>query len=91
LTRRLNVVDSESAKQVTFNQSIRSRTVTLDGDIFDPSGTLTGGSRQSAGSSALVQVQQLNELKKELTHHEQELMKINKEIEGLKITAEKFR
>lgn len=34
--------DSESAKTVTFSQDIRARSVTLEGDVFDPSGTLTG-------------------------------------------------
>ena len=34
--------DSESAKTVTFSQDIKARSVTLEGDVFDPSGTLTG-------------------------------------------------
>ena len=29
--------------KVTFDPKIRSRCVTLDGDSFDPAGTLTGG------------------------------------------------
>ena len=29
--------------QVTFDKSVLTRTVTLAGDVFDPSGTLTGG------------------------------------------------
>ena len=29
--------------QVTFDPKVRTRTVTLAGDTFDPSGTLTGG------------------------------------------------
>ena len=34
--------DMESAKRVAFDKQIRTRTVTLDGEIFDPRGTLTG-------------------------------------------------
>lgn len=29
--------------QVTFDPKIMTRSVTLDGDMFDPSGTLSGG------------------------------------------------
>lgn len=31
------------AKKVTFNENIMKRSVTLEGDSFDPAGTLTGG------------------------------------------------
>lgn len=37
--------DLDTAKRVTFHPSVRRRTVTLDGDVFDPSGTLSGGAR----------------------------------------------
>lgn len=33
-------------RQVAFNRDIRAPTVTLEGDIFQPSGLLTGGSRK---------------------------------------------
>ena len=35
--------DMDSAKQVTFNDAVMKRSVTLEGDSFDPAGTLTGG------------------------------------------------
>jgi len=35
--------DMDCAKQVTFDELIKKRSVTLDGDSFDPAGTLTGG------------------------------------------------
>jgi structural maintenance of chromosome 2 len=38
---------SDAAKTVTFDKDVRARTVTLQGDLFDPAGTLTGGSRPS--------------------------------------------
>ena len=54
------VCDSlEVAKTLTFNKEVGRRTVTLEGDSFDPSGTLTGGSRQSVGS-VLGKLQELN-------------------------------
>ena len=33
----------EQAKVVTFHDQIRTKSVTLDGDMFDPQGTLSGG------------------------------------------------
>lgn len=38
--------DLETAKRVTFHPRVRRRTVTTDGDVFDPAGTLSGGARQ---------------------------------------------
>ena len=33
----------ETAKRVTFDKQVMTRSVALAGDVFDPSGTLTGG------------------------------------------------
>ncbi|RKP00198.1 hypothetical protein CXG81DRAFT_6336, partial [Caulochytrium protostelioides] len=33
----------DTAKRATFDPSIRMRSVTLDGDVYDPSGSLSGG------------------------------------------------
>ena len=35
--------DMDTAKKVTFDEQVMKKSVTLDGDSFDPSGTLTGG------------------------------------------------
>jgi structural maintenance of chromosome 2 len=35
--------DMETAKKITFHDRILKKSVTLDGDVFDPSGTLSGG------------------------------------------------
>lgn len=44
----------EAAKRVTFHPRVRARTVTLDGDVFDPSGTLSGGARQKVRARVCV-------------------------------------
>nr|WCZ58528.1 structural maintenance of chromosomes protein 2 [Andalucia godoyi] len=41
----------DMARAVAFDPQVQVRTVTLDGDIFDPSGTLTGGSDGSSKGS----------------------------------------
>lgn len=35
--------DMDTAKTVTFNPNIMKKSVTIDGDVFDPAGTLSGG------------------------------------------------
>lgn len=51
--------DAASAKLVTFSPQVGGvRSVTLDGDVYDPSGTLSGGSAPSS-SGTLVRVQEL--------------------------------
>ena len=34
--------DLEAAKTCAFTEGIRAKSVTLEGDVFDPAGTLTG-------------------------------------------------
>ncbi|EKX44205.1 condensin subunit, structural maintenance of chromosome protein 2, SMC2 [Guillardia theta CCMP2712] len=46
--------DVEAAKSCAFNEGIRVKSVTLEGDLFDPAGTLTGGTRAPTSSSILT-------------------------------------
>ena len=57
--------DADTAKRVTFDPSVRIKSVTLDGDVYDPSGTLSGGSSPNS-SGVLVTLQKLNELTREI-------------------------
>jgi structural maintenance of chromosome 2 len=58
--------DAETAKRVTFDPSVRMKSVTLEGDVYDPAGTLSGGSAPQT-SGVLVTLQKLNEITAELT------------------------
>lgn len=42
--------DKESASKIAFDSRIGHKAVTLDGDVYEPSGTLSGGSSSSSGS-----------------------------------------
>ena len=64
--------DAETAKRVTFDPAVRMKSVTLEGDVYDPSGTLSGGS-SSNSSGVLVTLGKLNEITKELHALESEL------------------
>lgn len=64
--------DAEIAKRVTFDPSVRMKSVTLDGDVYDPSGTLSGGSAPNS-SGVLVTLQKLHELTREIRTKERQL------------------
>ena len=64
--------DAETAKKVTFDPAVRMKSVTLEGDVYDPSGTLSGGSSPNS-SGVLITLQKLNQLSKEITVLETEL------------------
>ncbi|KAJ3320290.1 Structural maintenance of chromosomes protein 2, partial [Boothiomyces sp. JEL0866] len=53
--------DSNTAKRVTFDKNVNLKSVTIDGDSYDPSGQLTGGSR-SQSSGILLKMQSLKKL-----------------------------
>lgn len=57
--------DAESAKLVTFSREVGVKSVTLDGDVYDPSGTLSGGAAPS-GNGVLVRVQELLDAERKL-------------------------
>ena len=67
------------AKTITFNKNVRVRTVTLDGDSFDPQGTLSGGSRANS-AAVLMSLQELSEVNRELGQNQAELTQISKEL-----------
>jgi structural maintenance of chromosome 2 len=67
--------DAETAKRVTFDPAVRMKSITLEGDSYDPSGTLSGGSSPNS-SGVLVTLQKYNELTKELNGKEKALTEL---------------
>lgn len=67
--------DADTAKRVTFDPSVRMKSVTLEGDSYDPSGTLSGGSSPNS-SGVLVTLQKINELNRELNSQETALAEL---------------
>ncbi|KAH6856606.1 SMC2-like protein [Chaetomium sp. MPI-CAGE-AT-0009] len=71
--------DGETAKRVTFDPNVRMRSITLEGDAYDPSGTLSGGSAPNS-SGVLVTLQKLNELTRQLREAEATLGQLQSQI-----------
>lgn len=71
--------DADTAKKVTFDPNVRMRSITLEGDAYDPSGTLSGGSSPTS-SGVLVTLQKLNEINRQLKEAEVALHQIQAQI-----------
>ena len=77
----------EAAKAVTFNPKIRSRSITVEGDVYDPEGNLSGGSRRN-NSTILLTIQKYNLMLQRVKNYESELLKTQKQLNDLeKINA----
>ncbi|NXE78498.1 SMC2 protein, partial [Cochlearius cochlearius] len=92
----------DNAKKVTFDKRIMTRTVTLDGDMFDPQGTLHGGNYRfysynntvcacSRAPPILSKIQEIRDTGEELKTKESELETVENELASLKNVAEKYR
>ncbi|TXG70675.1 hypothetical protein EZV62_005610 [Acer yangbiense] len=66
---------TDVAEEVAFNRDTRTPSVTLDGDIFQPSGLLTGGSRRGGGD-LLRQLHRLADAESNLLIHQKRLSEI---------------
>ncbi|XP_009693824.1 PREDICTED: structural maintenance of chromosomes protein 2 [Cariama cristata] len=80
----------DNAKKVTFDKRIMTRSVTLDGDVFDPQGTLHGGARSQA-APVLSQLQEIKDVELQLKTKESELQTVENELASLQNVAEKFQ
>ena len=81
---------TETAKAVTFDKSVRMKSVTQQGDVYDPSGTLTGGSEPNS-SQILVKVQELKALEEQLNASKTELLNLEKSWDAVQQKATKLR
>lgn len=82
--------DKEAAQAVTFNRSIGVRSVTLQGDVYDPSGTLSGGAAPSS-SGLLVKVQELRAIEREMAQHKTVLADAKRELDAAKKQIDQWR
>lgn len=81
--------DMETAKKVAFHEKIMKKCVTLEGDLFDPAGTLSGGAPAKAGS-IILKLEELKETQNELNHRESLLKKVDTALQNVSKTAEKY-
>ncbi|RHZ52104.1 hypothetical protein Glove_465g30 [Diversispora epigaea] len=71
--------DADTANKITFDKRVMTKSVTLEGDVYDPSGTLQGGSKPSS-AGILVKLQAWKDLKEQLNSHQRTFDNLNEEI-----------
>ena len=83
--------DAASAKLVTFSREVGGvKSVTLDGDVYDPSGTLSGGAAPSS-SGVLVRVQELLDAERQLGEAVGRLQVLEEEEQRSRRAREQWR
>ncbi|CAI5717516.1 unnamed protein product [Peronospora destructor] len=82
---------SELAKNVTFHRDIKVKTVTLDGDSYDPAGTLQGGSAPSSGTPVLLKLHQLINRTRELSDMRRDYQDCSRALDDMKQDSGHFR
>ena len=81
------VDDAKAANQIC--DATKTRTVTLQGDVYDPSGTISGGSASSLGST-LTELSKLADANKSLTTNRARLAVVLNELDQLQSNATQF-
>ncbi|KAI4468751.1 structural maintenance of chromosomes protein 3 [Holotrichia oblita] len=84
ITRDLNI-----AKTVCFHEGIRKRCVTLDGDVVDPAGTLSGGSMQN-NASILKLLEDIKKQEIEYREMENEFDRIQADMQSMMQSKEQW-
>lgn len=57
---------SEVARKLAYTENFKVKCVNLEGDVFDPSGMMTGGANFRQSESILMKVQELNTLQEKI-------------------------
>ncbi|NXK62934.1 SMC2 protein, partial [Sylvietta virens] len=88
----------DNAKKVTFDKRIMTRSVTFDGDVFDPQGTLHGGNcwfysynTNNIAAPILCKLQEVKDVEIELKKKESELAAVENELASLKMVGERYQ
>ena len=82
--------DTETAKKLAFDPYVKMKTVTLEGDIYNPTGTLEGGyTNETIGM--LKKVKELQRLEDEKKYISSKLLEVNNELVSLKKKAQDFQ
>jgi chromosome segregation protein len=73
----------EDANRIAAKAQYRYRVVTLEGDVVNPGGSMTGGSQQQKKTNLLSRQRQIEELEKEIASSEQQLKQLKAQSEQM--------
>lgn len=81
---------SDIAKAIAFDKNVRVLTVTLEGDTFDPAGTVTGGAVSQLGS-LLTRIEQVRVCRETVAQKTQELKSIQQQLQAMSQQIEQVK
>ena len=84
LGRTLICTDMESAFKIAKITNYKNRIVTLEGEVLNAGGALTGGSIKGKASNILSRKREIDDLKKRISIEKETLESLSKELEKLK-------
>jgi structural maintenance of chromosome 2 len=79
----------ETAKRVAFDKNVLLNCVTVEGDLLNPTGLLTGGSRNK-GSSVLKKLKAFSEAEMKVEALRDDIERCDRDIEKAKIERKKY-
>ena len=82
--------DQETAKKLAFDPYVKMKTVTLEGDIYNPNGVLEGGHTQEL-YGVLKKVKEIQRLDEEKRYTSTKLLELQNELVGLKKRIVEFQ
>lgn len=88
LGRTVIVDNMDTAIKVAKNNSYTFRIITLDGDLINPSGAITGGSVAKKTVNILGRGREIENLDKEIKKEKEKLAKLEEEKEGYESSIE---
>ncbi len=88
LGRTVVVQDMETAIRVAKDNGYYFRIITLEGDVINPSGAITGGSVAKKTVNILGRGREIEKLQKEIKNLEEQIQKLEKEKEEYQISIE---
>jgi chromosome segregation protein len=81
--------DLKGANELAKTLQYRSRLVTLEGDVVNPGGSMSGGALKQKSTSLLTRKGELEDLKEKLTVMDQKAAELEQQVKGLKIDIQK--
>lgn len=75
----------EDANRIAARCHYRYRVVTLEGDVVNPGGSMTGGSQQKKSANLLGRQRQIEELDKEIKHSIAQVNDLKRKAQSMKV------
>ncbi|UOQ43081.1 chromosome segregation protein SMC [Halobacillus salinarum] len=79
----------EQANAIARQLNRKYRVVTLEGDVVNPGGSMSGGAQKKSGQSLFTRDKELQELTQKISTYEQKTAEVEKKVQHLKTSVQK--